>query len=182
LLRPVLAANETPSVPGRGGSSERRPRCLIAGVTFTNPAETPSMRPIVPATRSSLASQSQVSSTSPDDVAAFGTELSAYPARRHCAAASTERNCGESTCGQRRDQQHGRRGAPNPPPSECRHDQQQNEPHDLAHGRPLCAESSESREDDQAAGYETQSHFCPRPRCSPAAGCREPDERNNPES
>jgi cellulose synthase/poly-beta-1,6-N-acetylglucosamine synthase-like glycosyltransferase len=29
------------AVPRRGGSSERRPRCLIAGVTFTNPAETP---------------------------------------------------------------------------------------------------------------------------------------------
>ena len=32
---------------GRGGSSERRPRCLIAGVTLTAAAETPFMRPIV---------------------------------------------------------------------------------------------------------------------------------------
>jgi hypothetical protein len=35
------------AVPGRGGSSERRPRCLIAGVTLTAAAETPFMRPIV---------------------------------------------------------------------------------------------------------------------------------------
>jgi PA14 domain len=35
------------AVPGRGGSSERRPRCLIAGVTLTTAAETPFMRPIV---------------------------------------------------------------------------------------------------------------------------------------
>ena len=34
-------------VPGRGGSSERRPRCLIAGVPLTAAAETPFMRPIV---------------------------------------------------------------------------------------------------------------------------------------
>ena len=33
------AASTSLSVPGRSGSSERRPRCLIAGVTFTNPAE-----------------------------------------------------------------------------------------------------------------------------------------------
>ena len=35
------------AVPGRGGSSERRPRCLIAGVTLTAAAETPFRRPIV---------------------------------------------------------------------------------------------------------------------------------------
>jgi hypothetical protein len=32
------------AVPGRGGSSERRPRCLIAGVPLTAAAETPFMR------------------------------------------------------------------------------------------------------------------------------------------
>jgi hypothetical protein len=40
----ILAPFLYPAAPGgrgRSGSSERRLRCLIAGVTFTNPAEPP---------------------------------------------------------------------------------------------------------------------------------------------
>lgn len=39
VVRPVPAA-ANPAVPKRGGSSDRRPPCLIAGVLFTAAAET----------------------------------------------------------------------------------------------------------------------------------------------
>lgn len=40
-IRTPLLYAAAPGGRGRSGSSERRPRCLIAGVTFTNPAEPP---------------------------------------------------------------------------------------------------------------------------------------------
>jgi hypothetical protein len=41
LGSPAARAGPHLVVPGRGGSSERRPRCLTASVPFTNPAEPP---------------------------------------------------------------------------------------------------------------------------------------------
>ncbi|HEX7486607.1 MAG TPA: MBL fold metallo-hydrolase [Vicinamibacterales bacterium] len=82
------------AVPGRGGSSERRPRCLIAGVPLTAAAETPFMRPM----RRLLVAGLLSASLAAPALAQEPTPLAWSPANRHLAdVASTALVIGQIT-------------------------------------------------------------------------------------